>query len=751
VHQHVAALPRSQGGLAIPVLQTELLALAAVTVAQWATQSSPAMLVIGDVLTTAERRPHQHFLQVTPARVQSRNSGRRLGVQLWLTGARICEEYGGHDQLPDKPLMVKALGWLASFHGAMDGIWLGRTMVMEVATLAGAITRRYIEAEARRHGVFCGEWVPYMTLTALRLITTDGSIVNPSTQYRALCGVGKLVKDVVHWTWTPGRNLRVTALTGHMTNAIRRQLRQLMTLLVLNYPQLIHPGSHTGSVRYNVLDPEHVPICRALDPGRRLYDPASDAPLEDLGTPIQTHGELTAAMQQQVGTTRIISVHPHPQLARMVCMWAGPRRWTATRQHFKRQLNLRRSERGITRRDQAHRKWKSHSTGAATGLEMLHWKKVRRVVGLTPWGEQLLLRVKHHALSVYNPIAAGLHCPHDECARAGSITLHHIFWTCPAAGSLRALLVKRWKTAGLRLEDYERAIFSLSLEGFPTAVMAATGSIIADCFDATIGPLGGFVESIITQCWTLDAAIYLHAVWRWRVSYFDDHNNTTREHHEAIFATRLRNVHEGIVDGHTSGPNHDVKRRVGRIICELLGRNWKGASEVRGMNGSATVLFYSGRVDKDTRCGYSGVMVAQVNRVTGRHRVLYCSGTLYDGGMTGVERPAQLGLLKGLRACRTYGWRQVHAVGDNPLITRQHSRRTPPRATALKPAYWTARRTADAVGVSSWMTHPRERNTTTQALARLVQDTHLGMEWNHTETRNVGENGRQCSRRRPQM
>jgi phage gp46-like protein len=75
----------------------------------------------------------------------------------------------------------------------------------------------------------------------------------------------------------------------------------------------------------------------------------------------------------------------------------------------------------------------------------------------------------------------------------------------------------------------------------------------------------------------------------------------------------------------------------------------------------------------------------------------------------------------------------VHTVGDNASVTRQHSRRSPPRTASLKRSYWTARRTADAVGVRSWMLHPRERNSTVQATIKAVQLYNHGMEWSSTE------------------
>jgi hypothetical protein len=169
--------------------------------------------------------------------------------------------------------MVNALARIADFHGTFDAVWYGRRMILEVAALDGAVANRYIELEARRHGIFCGEWVPFMALAAMRLYSKEGQVVNPTTHYRALCDEGTLLKDVAHWSWTQGGNLQVNALTRTLTYGIRRQLGDLMHLLVLNYPQLLVPGTHDQGVRYSTADPGHVAILRMLTVDRRLCAP----------------------------------------------------------------------------------------------------------------------------------------------------------------------------------------------------------------------------------------------------------------------------------------------------------------------------------------------------------------------------------------------------------------------------------------------------------------------------------------------
>jgi len=232
------------------------------------------------------------------------------------------------------------------------------------------------------------------------------------------------------------------------------------------------------------------------------------------GDPVATHRELEVHMQREVGTTtRVAFVQPHPRLSRLVCLWAGRRRATPTRQHFKRQLTKRECARGKWTRAKASSKWEDRNADAAAGLEHLHWRKIRRIVGLTPWGAQLIFRLKHNALSTYDPITAGIHCPHATCGRAGRVDLYHVFWECPAALQLRTLLLSRWASAGLRLAKPEHAFFSLALDAVPQGILLATGRNLADCLDSTIGALGGIVERITAQCWSLDVREADCSIW----------------------------------------------------------------------------------------------------------------------------------------------------------------------------------------------------------------------------------------------
>ncbi|KAE9293302.1 hypothetical protein PR003_g24536, partial [Phytophthora rubi] len=155
LNSEVAALPRAQGGLAIPDLKVELLALAAVTVNHWAVDASPNLQVVADVLAGSASSCDAPMVYVTPRHTIPSAQGKRLRDTLWDTGVLVCNAFGGVAPTPAKAEMVAALSCILYFRGPLVTKWRGRRLGVNTHGLQGSVCRMYTSVESAAYGHFC--------------------------------------------------------------------------------------------------------------------------------------------------------------------------------------------------------------------------------------------------------------------------------------------------------------------------------------------------------------------------------------------------------------------------------------------------------------------------------------------------------------------------------------------------------------------------------------------------------------------
>ncbi|OWY94777.1 Secreted peptide, partial [Phytophthora megakarya] len=91
----VASLPITEGGISIPNLRTELMAMAADAVTKWAVNGSFAAHIAGDLLFGKKSDTIAAGVFITPGTSGDARSGARYGATLWTTGRQLIEREGG--------------------------------------------------------------------------------------------------------------------------------------------------------------------------------------------------------------------------------------------------------------------------------------------------------------------------------------------------------------------------------------------------------------------------------------------------------------------------------------------------------------------------------------------------------------------------------------------------------------------------------------------------------------------------------
>jgi hypothetical protein len=176
------------------------------------------------------------------------------------------------------------------------------------------------------------------------------------------------------------------------------------------FPQLLRRGAHSGLIRTRMRTGDQGAECRLLTADSGVVRPDQPDNSNDGDFEVQRHCELEQHIQHVNRAMGMVQfVHPHPRLSGMICLCAGQRRWAPRARHFKTNLARQAVRQGRRKAARASIKWRTQSHEVAEGLALLQWRELRRVMGLTPWSEQVLLRLKHHALSTYNPVSAVMH------------------------------------------------------------------------------------------------------------------------------------------------------------------------------------------------------------------------------------------------------------------------------------------------------------------------------------------------------
>ncbi|KAG2786091.1 hypothetical protein JG687_00013648 [Phytophthora cactorum] len=130
------------------------------------------------------------------------------------------------------------------------------------------------------------------------------------------------------------------------------------------------------------------------------------------------------------------------------------------------------------------------------------------MVGLGPWTEQFLYRLKLQAYSVYDPTQGVPDCPYPGCERLERVDLHH---DCPATTRLRRRFIRSWERAGRQAELLEVTCYNLTLPTVPAGVWLEVDQRFGGLKDAESEGLTVVVTKVAESCWRTGVALYNHA------------------------------------------------------------------------------------------------------------------------------------------------------------------------------------------------------------------------------------------------
>ncbi|GMF50394.1 unnamed protein product [Phytophthora fragariaefolia] len=467
----LANLPRTCGGLAVPLLRAELYALTATAVTNWAERGTKQSHIVGDILLHGSTEGLAPHVFITPEYVPPAPTGVHRRSSLWLTGRMLVEQAGTSDTGINEALTK----YVEKVHAA-GGItcnWKGTTLGVDSTALLAAVATTKDLVDPRAANTLHTEWLPFAAIKTLQVITTEGKRVSLAQAAGYTAKPNCLLKDVFNWTRPTQGHLQFETAGATVPIPPRGVVEGLAKILVTNFISMTQRNTHHDEIRFTTTPLQHpvVITTREADAAAIEIVILTGVWEPPITRRAEGHDHLTRAITEFMAPeVEVTYVHPHPRLSRLVCIWAGRRRWTRTRREYKQRVAAASIRRGNANRKARATRWENESGDAARGLETLEWKRIRRIVGMGPWGEEFLLRLKLHAYSVFDVRNNRPGCPHATCEHLTEVDLHHIFWDCPAADKLRKLMLQPWRKLGLQESGLEQAIFGLRLHEIPRGV-----------------------------------------------------------------------------------------------------------------------------------------------------------------------------------------------------------------------------------------------------------------------------------------
>ncbi|CEG41983.1 uncharacterized protein PHALS_12290 [Plasmopara halstedii] len=346
-----AGLPMCDGGLAVPHVATDLLAMAANAVGRWAARANDVYL--------------------TPARRDAPVGGFKIATTMWKGGAAVV--CGVHcDQIdPTNASFVAATAALFRRHLLAEK-WDGNSLQIAVDDDAMLSFGRLPCGRRRLRGPFCHEWLYRVALDTRRWLIDDrGGAVNISILRHG--NKWGMLRDLFSWTWME-RGVVNFELRRPRTPAVRRAVLKLCEAMVFNYPELLHTTTHLWPVRTGV----------SMHHSWRLTNSAegvifSDATIERPPQKIASRFVCERRARTDVGN-RDIRFHDHSALSRLVQLHMGEG-WRPNRTRYKSAVALHRAKEGKEERDRAIAVLAEKNSDLQRATSQLKWSRCERRPG----------------------------------------------------------------------------------------------------------------------------------------------------------------------------------------------------------------------------------------------------------------------------------------------------------------------------------------------------------------------------------
>lgn len=242
VNQDVAALPKADGGMAVPNLKAELLAFAATEVSRWAMTSTYTMMIVGDILFAERAGPTCPDTYITRGHRVGGIKGLSFPITFWDAGRLACE---AALDTPDRLHLANVHAHATCTLPRSSWDWADGQCLVNITPFKGDSTAALRDWCRTTRGTPCFEWLPYLEIRYLQLYDVTGVVVNPKIALPLLSSPHTTIGDVLGWRHVTSDHIvfqaHLSGLPTTIASAARlAQLARFILLLLCNFPDIVY-------------------------------------------------------------------------------------------------------------------------------------------------------------------------------------------------------------------------------------------------------------------------------------------------------------------------------------------------------------------------------------------------------------------------------------------------------------------------------------------------------------------------------
>ncbi|EEY59165.1 secreted peptide, putative, partial [Phytophthora infestans T30-4] len=328
----IAELPVKDGGIGLPNITTELIAMAAMAVGEWSMSSNELKTKCGHVLRQDATNEDTH---ITPIRKRYSKS---VTEDMWSTGQPLVTTWFGPEEVPasDEVPTEQELRKLLRHRNGLKTRWGNQGLRCEFIDLANGPMEKMRRHRRLTRGDYIHHAVGNLGIREIQWRDALGTI-KPGSAYRSLLNgtKGCRVKDIIQIIWEAKGIVTFSpvSLQLPMTSSMAHKFRELCLSFLAQFPELAYKPTEDKVLRVSHgLDDPHHQFWVDNSGARKQVMHGWSTHLQKVAKDM----ELTTAIAASLDTNeRQVWIVPHPWLTGMQPLWAGRRRWAQTRKGYK--------------------------------------------------------------------------------------------------------------------------------------------------------------------------------------------------------------------------------------------------------------------------------------------------------------------------------------------------------------------------------------------------------------------------------